>query len=55
MSQKQKGDYKYKYGATILLGKRLEEIKIKLFTSDNHNEGEDFTWQGVQNHLTNNQ
>ena len=49
------GEYKYKYGATILLGKRLDEIEIKLFASDNNNREEDFTWQDLQNYPTNNQ
>lgn len=49
------GEYKYKYGTTILLGKRLDEIEIKLFASDNNNREEDFTWQDLQNCLTSNQ
>lgn len=43
------GEYKYQYGVTILLGKKLEDIEYRLFTS--HKERGPFKWQDLQKHL----
>ncbi len=43
------GEYKYQYGVTILLGKKLEDIEYRLFTS--HEERGPFKWQDLQKHL----
>ena len=44
-----RGEYKYQYGVTILLSKKLKDIECRLFTSDK--AWSSFKWLDLQNIL----